>query len=204
MAGRTNIKSLILAGGKSSRMGTDKSQLVYHGQNSQQIHLANLCKNVGLEVYVSKEFGCREKEIEGFSVMVDRLETFGPILPIIWAMESDPEAAWLVLACDLPLWDQQRIEWLVRRRNPNYVATVVQGKERAMPEPLICIYEPSSLPRLKAYQESGRKSPRKFLLGQMIERVIVEDRYIMNANTPEERQMALDQLKSVDEDKESN
>ncbi len=56
-----NIAGVILAGGKSSRMGTDKSKL-YYRDNTLLRHTENLLKNTGIEnVYINNEAGISDE-----------------------------------------------------------------------------------------------------------------------------------------------
>ena len=47
-----HIKGLVLTGGKSTRMGSDKAQLKYHGK-PQKEHVKNLLENLGIATYYS-------------------------------------------------------------------------------------------------------------------------------------------------------
>ena len=74
------------------------------------------------------------------------------------------DAAWLVLACDLPLLDQATLEHLLRSRRPERQATAYRSSHNGLPEPLCAIYEPSSREAIRAHVASGRDCPRKFLI----------------------------------------
>ena len=63
-------------------------------------------------------------------------------------MRWDPEAAWVVVACDMPLVRPQAIEWLISRRRPG-VSAVLPRIAPAGVEPLLAVYEP----RMKAVLE---------------------------------------------------
>jgi len=112
------LKALILAGGKSQRMGEDKSQIDYHGK-PQEIYAADICGGLGLETYISKSHNYEGEKIENYKVLKDRLVNMGPFGAILSAMMTDPDAAWLVLACDLPYITKEHIELLIDQRNPS-------------------------------------------------------------------------------------
>ncbi len=104
---------------------------------------------------------------------------------------SSPDAAWLVLACDLPHLSAQVIQYLVAHRDPARAATAFRsshgGRHAGLPEPLCAIYEPRSAAAIAAYLESGRNCPRKFLIQSDALLLDQPDpRALDNINTPEE------------------
>jgi molybdopterin-guanine dinucleotide biosynthesis protein A len=111
------------------------------------------------------------------------------------AFLHDPDAAWLVLACDLPLLDRTTIETLVNARRPNKVATALRSPEQKWPEPLVAIYEPRAYPRLLQFLSLGYSCPRKLLINSEVEVITLADAApVTNANTPADREAVLQRL----------
>ncbi len=190
------LKALILAGGKSTRMGVDKTNIAYHNNTAHPIHLANICKGLGIDTYISKGYNYKGEEVDGYSVIKDRLVDMGPFGAIISAFIYDPDAAWLVLACDLPFVDSDSIKKLITERDSGKIATTYIGDGNPFPEPLISIYEPSAYKRLLSFMALGYSCPRKVLINSDIKTVTLHDNTIIaNANTPDERDHAMEQLK---------
>lgn len=191
------IKGLILAGGKSTRMGSDKGLLEYHGV-SQRDYLYELVgalilskeKN-NIEVYVSVR---DDQEVSG-NTIIDTFKDLGPFGGICSAFQKDPNSAWLVVATDLPFVDKSVIELLLKHRNPSKIATTLKGKNKEFPEPLITIWEPKAYPILLSYLAQGYSCPRKILINSDVEIVEVDDFIIRNVNTPEEYKEAKNELK---------
>lgn len=180
-----HVKALILAGGKSLRMGKDKSQLKIHGM-TQELYLANLCKTEGLDTYISKQ-NSQDKDIDGFKVINDRFLEMGPFGAICSALLHKPNAAWLVLACDLPFIDKDLIKILLNKRNHNKLATALKSKQKSFPEPLMTIYEPSVYQRMLQFLTLGHSCPRKVLINSDIEIIELDnEKYFSNINTPED------------------
>jgi molybdopterin-guanine dinucleotide biosynthesis protein A len=96
--------------------------------------------------------------------VVDAGDVEGPAAGIRAAQLAHPEAAWLVLACDLPLLDAATLQHLIARRDPARLATAYRSSHDGLPEPLCAIYEPAAAPALVAYLATGRNCPRKFLI----------------------------------------
>ena len=112
----------------------------------------------------------------------------GPFGAIISAMMSDPESAWLVLACDLPNLDLTTLQALIEKRNPTKVATAVRGHGNPFPEPLISIYEPRAYPRMLQFLSLGYACSRKVLINSDVELWDIDDNeLILNVNTVEEK-----------------
>ena len=185
------LKALILAGGESKRMGQDKSQLDYYGK-AHEIHLAELCQSLGLESYISKKDAT---EVDGFPVIVDSYVGLGPAGAIASAFLTDPNAAWLVLACDLPFVDNALIQELINARNHIKYASAVKSTNKDFPEPLISIYEPRAYQRLLSFIAMGYSCPRKFLINSDIE-IYETDQIekLTNVNTTEEFAMVKKQI----------
>lgn len=172
-------------------MGTDKSQMIYHGK-TQRDHLTELlrpyCSVVFWSVNTTQE---TELEVAGKLQLriVDRYDLPGPINGILSAFAYDPAAAWLVVACDMPLISSKSIDTLVKGRNSAKLATVFYDSDGQLPEPLLGIYEPAFGPILQQAVAEGTYSPRQILIQQDIHLLTVPDvRELTNINNPEERE----------------
>lgn len=194
------VKALILAGGKSTRMNEDKSQLKYHGDLSQEVYLASMCAELGLEAYISKSANAEVEEIDTYKVIKDRYVDMGPHGAILSAFLHDPEAAWLVLACDLPYITKESISQLLQSRSLKHYATAFKLEQNPFPEPLIAIYEPHIYRRMLDFLAMGYACPRKVLINSEVSHVIIQDAQIaFNANTQDEKSAVLNDLKAKGE-----
>ena len=211
-----SIKGLVLTGGKSTRMGTDKSALEYHGKPQKAV-VKELLENQGFETFYSvrsfdsaqgdnKELNVTSSEVtersrskgeksQNQNEIEDTFFNLGPFGGICSAFQKDPNSAWMVLAIDLPFVNEDLVKLLLEKRNPSKVATAIKGKGKQFPEPLITIYEPKAYPVLLQYLAQGYSCPRKMLINSNVEIVEVEDDLIRNINTPEEFDAARKELK---------
>lgn len=181
------IKGLVLIGGQSTRMGTDKSELNYFGKSQKEV-AKELLENSNLETFYSVQVSENENEIS------DKFINLGPFGGICSAFQKDPNAAWLVLATDLPFVNAKIIQLLLKYRNPSKTATAIKGKGKQFVEPLITIYEPKAYPILLQYLAQGYSCPRKMLINSDVEIVEIDDTFIRNVNTPEEFEAAKDEI----------
>lgn len=188
------LYGLVLAGGKSTRMGRPKWALEYRGEpHALALHrmLAGLCERTFLSIRADQH----DPRLAALPHITDRLEGFGPLGGILAAMEAHPEVAWLVVACDLPLLDIATLRRLVGERTTGAVATSYRSPHDEMPEPLCAIYEPKARGRLLQSVELGQRCPRKALMNSTVALIDPPNpEELTNANRPEDYQAALLEL----------
>lgn len=189
------LNGLVLAGGKSTRMGEDKGMVHWHGKE-QRYYVADLLAGFCKEVFIS----CRKEQAttidKKFKVIKDEVEDRGPLGAIISAFHKNKNSAWLVVACDLPLIDEKTIQYLIQNRDEDVVATTFESPDDGLPEPLITIWQPAALPLLKVALSERKYSPQKILMKAKIKLLSAPDRSaLMNVNTPEEKEIVRQLLK---------
>ena len=183
----TKISGLVLSGGKSTRMGTDKGLIAYHGI-AQREYLYQLLQTVCDNTFMS----IREEQAPEFTpdhqLIIDENRFKGPYNGLLSAHNFKPDVAWLVLACDLPLMDRKALEQLIAMRDPDKMATAFATRESGLPEPLCAIWEPLGLKKSLSYLEDGPGTcPRKFLINEDIQLVFPESEEVLwNANFKED------------------
>jgi molybdenum cofactor guanylyltransferase len=182
------LYGLVLAGGRSVRMGQDKGLLDYHGL-PQRIHTYQLAQSYCVQTFMS----CRadqqaELASQGIASIADSFLDLGPYGGILSAFRAYPEAAWLVLATDLPLLSAKSLTSLTQQRQPSKVATAFVGNDGSgFPEPLISIWEPRAYATLLQFLAMGYNCPRKVLINSDIALLTSPDpTEFTNANLPEE------------------
>lgn len=180
------LNALVLAGGKSERMGQDKGGINWHGKD-QRYHMADLLKNYTDKVYISCRADQQQHIDSAYPALPDTFMGLGPFGAIVSAFREQPEKAWLVVACDLPLLDKHTLNELVARRDASAIATAFQSPQSEFPEPLITIWEPKSYPVLLSFLAQGYSCPRKVLINSDTRVIQAADPgALTNVNTPEE------------------
>lgn len=181
------LYGLVLAGGKSQRMGEDKGLINYHGQ-PQREYLYQLLKPHCEQTFLSCRPDQRTEMPAGYDLLPDSFLGLGPYGAILSAFRQAPEAAWLVVACDLPLVDLPALKELIGQRNPSRLATAFHNPETNFPEPLITLWEPRAYPVLLQFLAQGYSCPRKVLINSDVKVVQPERPEVLrNVNTPEEK-----------------
>jgi molybdopterin-guanine dinucleotide biosynthesis protein A len=181
------IKGLILAGGKSTRMGSDKGALKYFN-NYQSHHLYEKLKNHLDEVFVSvRPEQVNDDHLKDLPKIIDLFPSAGPMAGILSAQQQDPDAAWLVVAIDLPYLDDTTIKKLIHERDPYKVGTCYKNPIKGWPEPLCTIWEPKSKVKLHQFWGMDRLCPRKVLFNSEIKLMELDNLQALdNCNTPQD------------------
>jgi molybdopterin-guanine dinucleotide biosynthesis protein A len=182
------LYGLVLAGGKSVRMGNDKGVMLWHGKE-QRYYMAHMLEKLCSEVCISCRAEQQDSISNHFETIADNYEGAGPLIGILSAFKAYPQAAWLVVACDLPLLDLATLEYLVQHRDKACIATTFKSPHDGLPEPLITIWEPASFDVLKAHIAEGYSCPRKALIkneGRVKMLTAPNTDALLNANTPED------------------
>lgn len=197
---KTKLYGLVLAGGKSTRMGSDKGLIKYHSV-PQQEHLYKLLEHTCDNVFLSVREEQQSIMDNHFSIIVDQNEYRGPFNGILSAHKSYPDVAWLVLACDLPLIDLEALKNLADSRNQKKLATSYTTKKTNLPEPLITIWEPEGLRKAITYLETSESTcPRKFLINSDVELVNPKhDEVLYNANSISDYEFIKSKLETTNE-----
>lgn len=180
------LRGLVLAGGKSVRMGSDKGLIEYHGK-PQREYTADLLSRHCIEVFISCRPDQADEIAAPYQALPDTFLDLGPYSAILSAFRAFPDSAWLVVACDLPLLDEGTLHFLAQQRNPSQVATAFNSPDNEFPEPLIAIWEPKSYQVLLQFLAQGYSCPRKVLINSDVTLLQAPNKNALtNVNTQEE------------------
>ncbi len=158
------LRGLVLAGGRSTRMGRDKAVLAYHGRDQLQVAFELLGEVAGPNFVSVRADQTSDPLRARYAQVIDGTLGVGPVAGILAALRTRPAAAWLVLACDLPFLDASTLRALIAGRDPSRVATAFRSAYDGLPEPLCTIWEPQCEPLLADFVAADGRCPRKFLL----------------------------------------
>ncbi len=179
------LHGLLLAGGKSRRMGSDKADLTVRGGESFRDRgmrlLGAVTEKARLSIAADDE---REYKIP---TLRDVVSGKGPLGGILAALESAPGTAWLVMACDLPNIEAETLAHLVASRDPAAEATCFCSEIDGVPEPLCAIYEPAAVTRLREDVAADKLCARHFLDGLKLHAIpLPSPGALQNCNRPED------------------
>ena len=151
----------------------------------QHAYLKKTLDSLLIPTYIS----CRVEQKDDFdNPITDKFLGLGPYGAILTAFQEDPNAAWLVVACDLPLLKTSEFEYLVSNRNHKKIATACFNPETNFPDPLFTIWEPKAYQTLLSYLAIGYSCPRKVLINSDVELIhLSRPEVLANVNTPDEK-----------------
>lgn len=180
------LQGLVLAGGRSSRMGTDKARIL-HPVSGKPLwrHAAELLTGCCGEVFVSCRDGLAAELPPACPRLLDHAAWtgHGPTAGLLTAHLHAPDAAWLVLAVDFPFATPEALRGLLDARAPELLGTAYVNSQGFL-EPLLAVWEPAGLDALAAAPARG---PRRVLDTGACRRLTPDTgRLLFNVNTPEE------------------
>src|SRR4029078_7112754 len=182
------VEAFILAGGASSRMGTDKSQLLIAEQT-----LIQRIANTLFETFASVTVVGREVEDHRLKTTTDVYPTWGALGGLHAALNTCSQEWAFVIACDLPFVSTELITSLLKLREGYDAIVPVQADSR--PQPLSSLYRVTNcLERAGELIEAGKRRPLD-LLEQINTRWVPfsefsqltdSQNFFLNINTPED------------------
>lgn len=143
-----NITAVILAGGKSSRMGEDKGLILVDGKSMVQ-HLVNLFDEVGIKSIIIANN--EDYNQFGKAVFKDIHQDVGPIGGLHSAFMNSDSNSIFVASCDTPFISSELVHFLINSYDNNICIPKQNGKTH----PLIGLYPRSVLKTIENQIENG-------------------------------------------------
>jgi molybdopterin-guanine dinucleotide biosynthesis protein A len=185
---KTNLAKpigLILCGGKSERMTSDKAFIDYHGMPQwQYVHqlLQPFCEEVylSLNAHQASEWSLPSN----IHITIDKepFTNHGPMTALLSALELVKGRPLFIVACDYPLLEKTHLRQLLDARTTNSEITCFSIG--GLPEPLISIFETAALKNLTSFFANGSDSIFKFIEQCNSTYIEVEDSaFLKNVNS---------------------
>jgi len=154
--------AVVLAGGKSRRMGRDKSLLPIRGRSLTQgpgLHTVPLIEHVCAQlrthfgqVLVAADEAARFAFL-GVDLVEDRATGQGPLMGIASALDASAHDLNFVVACDIPVIDLPFVSTMLREAAD--ADCVVPRTTEGHLEPLFAVYRKSALPAIRTALDAG-------------------------------------------------
>ncbi|MBL1281060.1 MAG: molybdenum cofactor guanylyltransferase [Fluviicola sp.] len=150
------ITGVILAGGLSSRMGTDKGLMLLNGKAMIQ-YLIDTLKPILAEVIIIANN--KEYDKFGLKVFPDKIPFKGPVGGIYSGLHHSKTEKVLIVSCDTPFITKELIQLLIDSENNE----VVISKQDDKLQPLIGLYSKNTMSTFKRCIEEDKLKLRKVL-----------------------------------------
>ena len=192
--GFRNISGIVLAGGKSSRMGEDKG-LMQLSEKPMVAHVIDQLRPCVEEVLLIanrpqyEQFGCR--------VLPDLVKAVGPMGGIYTGLKDSPTHYSFFVSCDMPFITSAAVNYLIEQAAG---AQITVATMHGQLQPLFGLYNKTCIPMLEQSIKEGRCKLQQLILEAEHQLVPMDslaaqhNLLFENINTPQEFSLALTNL----------
>jgi len=156
VSGREVLGAVVLCGGRSTRMGRDKSALPFHGDTLLG-RAVRLVARVAADVVVVARPGQELPPLpDGVHIVRDEVLDQGPLGGLAPGLRASRAEACFVTSCDAP-WLRPAVVRLLFERLGGADVAFAEAEGRL--QPLCAVYRTSVAPRIDALLAAGRLRP---------------------------------------------
>lgn len=191
----STVAGIILAGGRSRRMGRDKALLPLPGDNQstfishQAALLSAFCDEVIL--VARHEEQAANCVLPGVTVVIDQVPEVGPLMGLYSGLRSMQAPHALVVAVDMPFIQPELIAFLLSFSCDDALLIPVVDD---VPQVLLAIYPRSLLLTIEICLHAGERGPRgllkaarvRYIEEEQLRQVDPQLRSFVNLNTPQD------------------
>ena len=184
MIDRKDITGIVLAGGKSSRMGTDKGFLDLNGKPFISYSISALEPLVSETLIVANN---PEYDVFNLKRVEDKIKDAGPLAGIYTGLTRSKTDYNIVLSCDIPLIRTKILEELIKVENSD--TDVVQIVSNGKKMPLIAMYHKRCKNLFFQLLQNNERRLHMALAHCKVKNVILnpeQDIFTTNINSPHE------------------
>lgn len=178
------ITGIVLAGGKSSRMGTDKGFLMLNNKPFVQYSIDALKPLVSEIIIVSDN---PDYDVFGYKRIADAIKDSGPISGICSGLQASKNVYNLVLSCDIPLITSEVLKKLIDAIDDT--SEIIQAESNGKSMPLVAVYKKSIAYIFYKFLQEDERRLRVAIKSCQFKNVVLDkalENTTMNINTKEE------------------
>lgn len=158
MMNHPNITGIVLAGGKSRRMGVEKGLIRFGGKHLIE-YAIEVLEKVCDRIIISEN--SKAYNFLGYEVIPDIYPNSGPMGGIYSALKSSKTDLNLVLSCDMPFISIELLNYLIEQSDNFEVAVPWYGEDKF--EPMCAFYHKKVIPVLEEFiMQKNFKIPDAF------------------------------------------
>jgi molybdopterin-guanine dinucleotide biosynthesis protein A len=166
-----NITGIVLAGGKSSRMGTDKSLLLWRGKTFVE-HAIDALKPLCGKVVISSNKSIYD--FTGCETWPDELPMQAPMVGIYSCLKRSQTETNIFLSCDMPHVTTDLLRYLTEHSENNNVLVAVHDENKI--EPLCGIYKRNVIEEMEKSIKNNNLSLYKYIHSYSSPYVIIDEK----------------------------
>ena len=178
---RRNFCGIVLAGGMSRSMGTDKASLTLNGRTFLEIQIRKLQLLGAADIIVSGKI-CA---LPGTRYVLDQSPGLGPLGGLVSCFPSTKEKYALVISVDVPLISAASLESLLDAHfRGNYDATILSREDGI--EPLIAVYNTDTAGLIRELTDNKKLAMKAYIdrLHYQLFPFKGDPRELLNCNSP--------------------
>ncbi|PHS67523.1 MAG: hypothetical protein COB12_03625 [Flavobacterium sp.] len=182
MKDKKHITGIILAGGKSSRMGTDKGFVIYKNKAFIQHIIEAINPLVDKIIIVSNN---PDYDIFKLNRINDLIENAGPLAGVYTGLHLTTTENNLVISCDVPLINSETLTLLIDEIDEEF--DIVQLESQGKTMPLIAAYKKQCATTFYTLLTKGERRLRVALNQLKVKTILLDkeqEKFTKNINTP--------------------
>ncbi len=181
MNSKKTITGIVLAGGKSRRMSTDKALLLFKGKPFLS-HVIEALMPMADEILIVSD---NKKHGEfNFKRVSDTMIDAGPLSGLHAGLKHSNTELNIILSCDVPLIQTSVLEIILANNTDEN--DVIQIEEEGKSHPLIALYKKRVTPHLLVALQKGERKLSKALIGLNVKSISISKSHyeaLRNINT---------------------
>jgi molybdopterin-guanine dinucleotide biosynthesis protein A len=193
---KKELYGLVICGGQSKRMGTDKSLIDYYGK-AQRYYVYEMLEWICDKVYICCNNTQKEGITEKYKSLPDlpQYENIGPMAGLLTAFNYYPNHDFLVVGCDYPYITTKDLKEFVKSVKPDEIASAFYNQEQEIYEPLLGWYSHKSKNEIQRMYGNNEFSLQHFLKGNEAGKYYsARPKNLMSVDTPEDCRIAKDSI----------
>ena len=177
------LTAIILAGGKSSRMGQDKGLVFYRGQRMVE-YVVSACKELTSDILISTNNP--EYSFLRYKLIKDNFKQLGPIGGIQAGLAASKTNENIFCPCDMPGIQSEVLKKILDKKNGLQVVVAADSKGKLFP--VLGYYNKSALPAIEKQIAKGDFKMQHLLKELNAQTIIFPEEILKNINYPEDLQ----------------
>lgn len=180
-----DLIGVVLCGGESKRMKTDKALLEYQNQPQWKTvskMLQPFCKKTVISINENQWESWAKNETKNFIIDEEKYKNHGPISGILSVTDKFPNNGLMILGTDFPFIKFKNLVQLHNQRSKSFDAVCFE--KDGFLQPLTSIIEKEAVYKLNEFFANGNDSLRQFL-GEIKTKIIPVngENFLENINT---------------------
>lgn len=199
-----NINAILLAGGQSSRFGSNKALISFAGITLIEYIYKNLDQNFNKVIVVGPK--AEYSFLKGAEIKEDIYQDKGPLAGIYTGLYFSKSRYNFICGCDMPFLNREYFNFLKEKTRKTPEKEIIVPRYNNYLEPLAAVYQRSLIRKIKEEISADnlkiksfyQKSSKEIVGEEKLKRHFDLEKLFFNLNYPEDLDIALEYLKGVD------